>query len=96
MRYVLLISLILGFVWLYGCSRHQSDQRNDTEKTAELVPFMGRLERISQKLGFAIMGRNSKLAEFYLHELHEMAKKRVLAVRGAAARNAELITGLLN
>jgi len=41
----------------------------------ELAPYMGELQRFSQKLGYAIEGRSAPLAEFYLHEVTEVAEE---------------------
>lgn len=37
----------------------------------ELATYMDRLQRFSQKLGYAVEGRNAPLADFYLHEIEE-------------------------
>lgn len=42
---------------------------------AELAPFMAQLQQHSQKLGFAIEGQNTSLAEFYLHEITEVLEE---------------------
>lgn len=75
MRRLILTGLLLGSVGLCldGCSPGPSQGASE-EEHAELAPFMGQLQRFSQKLGYAIKARNPELAAFYLHELHEIAE----------------------
>lgn len=40
---------------------------------AELAEPMGQMQYFSQKLGYAIEAENTELADFYLHELEELA-----------------------
>jgi hypothetical protein len=46
--------------------------RDAETEEVELAPFMGNLQRYSQKLGYSIQARNGPLAEFYLHEVGEV------------------------
>ena len=69
MRIFSLVGLVLALLFLDGCSgSHRSPE------SVELAPFMSRLQTFSQKLGYAIEARNTELANFYLHEIHETAE----------------------
>ena len=46
--------------------------RAEHVEEVEIAPFMGSLQRFSQKLGYAIEAENDVLSEFYRHELEEV------------------------
>lgn len=51
------------------------DPEDKDSEEVELAAVMGEMQRMSAKLGFAIEGRNSPLADFYLEELGETFEK---------------------
>lgn len=71
--------VVLGL--MVGCSLHRDGRRDggrgvETEQQqAELALYMSRLQWHSEKLGFAIQGRNGRLAEFYLEEVGEVLEE---------------------
>ena len=42
------------------------------EEEIEIAPYMGELQRFSQKLGFAMKAHNKPLSDFYLQEVSEV------------------------
>jgi len=65
----------------------QSDDSVVEDEFVELAPYMGQLERLTQKLGLSIKHSNHGLAEFYLYESLEAfldIKKEVPEYRGHA------------
>jgi mono/diheme cytochrome c family protein len=58
---------IVAATALHGCAGHGED--------VELATYMGELHRFSQKLGYAIEGRNGPLAGFYVHEVEEVIEQ---------------------
>ena len=46
----------------------------------ELAPYMSRLQRYKQRLGFAIEAKNQKLAAYYLKEIDETSETISLKV----------------
>ena len=48
---------------------------HEEDHEVELAPYMARLQRFSEKLGFAIHAQNQPLAGFYLHEIEEIAEE---------------------
>lgn len=61
MRYLSLTFLVLAFT---SCAFISHEE-------VELAPYMGSLQRFSQKLGYAAEAKNEELVEFYLHEIEE-------------------------
>jgi len=61
-----------GLFLLVGCAG-----RSAAEPEPELAVFMGELQRFSQKLGYAIEGRNQPLAAFYAHEIEEVLEQLI-------------------
>ena len=72
-----------GLAWaIAGCATEQVSGTEEPAttpeapaETIELAKLMGDMQRHSVKLGFAIQGENQPLAEFYLHELHEVLEE---------------------
>ena len=65
------VSLVL--LSCISCTYHSKKVEQDVdEEEVELAGYMGELQRFSQKLGFAIHGKNQKLSDFYLHEIEEV------------------------
>ena len=57
---------LLVFGWLLF------SQAAGTAEEEEIAPYMGELQRFSQKLGYAVNAENLRLAEFYRHEVDEV------------------------
>jgi len=56
------------------------DQRGKAAAAPELTPYMSRLQRYKERLGFAIEAKNQKLAAYYLKEIGETAEIITLKV----------------
>lgn len=82
-RYSLLqmFHILHVLVWTSGCGGRLSITATPPpEEKVELAPFMGNLQRYSQKLGLAIEARNRPLTEFYLEEVDEVLEEVELKV----------------
>lgn len=77
------ILLAVSLLVAAGCSLEISaDRPVDSSHAAEgeheeLAPYMGLMQRYSQKLGYAIRAGNGELAGFYVHELEETAESLI-------------------
>ena len=71
------------WVWLAAALMAASplacDQRGKAAPV-ELAPYMTRLQRYKQRLGFAIEAKNQKLAAYYLKEIDETSETISLKV----------------
>lgn len=78
---LLATALALAALILTGCgesgtaAQPEDDHQNDPEhEHAELAEPMSRMQYYSQKFGYAINAENAALADFYLHEMEELAE----------------------
>jgi len=75
----LALAVSTGLVTQVALGPWQSASAQFDNQTAKpLSPYMGDMQRYSQKLGYAITKKNQKLADFYTGEIRENVK----AIRG--------------
>lgn len=71
MRKGLILLIIGAFIFVSSCGTSVKIEEHD------LVGDMGNLQRYSQKLWFSLINQNWELADFYLHEIDEIAEDLV-------------------
>jgi len=76
------LGVVAALLAAAGCQQagghgHAEDHVEDhaEDEHAELAPYMAHMQRFSMKLGYAVAEKNTKLANFYLHELEETAEE---------------------
>lgn len=67
---LILTLVLIVFLFLSQCSNSNSD-REQMETEPELADYMSTMQYHTHKLALSIKASNTKLAEFYLHELEE-------------------------
>ncbi len=91
-RKVLLSFFLITTVIFQGCHSHRKvDIEKNESESPELAPYMGQLQRYTQKLGLSIEAKNHPLATFYAEEMEETlenVKKRFEEYEGMPIRKS--------